>query len=267
MEHTHWLKQSSKPLFPDILWSRPETKAGAGKLVIIGGNEHAFSAPGIAFNVADTAGAGVVRVLLPEAVRKVVKHLLPDADYAPSTPSGSFSKKALAEMVSLANWGDAVLLAGDFGRNSETAIVLESFIEQYNGPLVLTQDAVEYFRETPLNIVDRKHTLIVLSLSQLQKLFMNTPTITPITLSMTTPQLVEALHVYTTEHPVAIATLHSGLLFTAHDGIVVTTPLQKDIWRVEFAASASVFYLQNPDKLSDAIATAAHEYAKSTMQA
>jgi len=265
MEYTYWLKQSNEPLYPDMLWSRPESKAGAGKLLIIGGNEHAFSAPGIAFNAADRAGAGVIRVLLPKTVRKVVKHMLPEADYAPTTPSGSFSKKALAEMISLADWSDAVLLAGDFGRNSETAIVLESFIDTYAGPLVITQDAIEYFRETPLHLVNRDETLIILSLSQLQKLFMHTPSITPITLGMTTLQLVEALHDYTLEHPASIVTLHNGHLVIAWNGSVTTTQLQKDIWRVEFASIASVYYMQNPQRIIEATTTAAYEYAKNKM--
>lgn len=266
MDYTYWQKQSSEPLFSDILWSRPESKAGAGKLLIIGGHEQAFSAPGLAFNAAQSAGAGVIRVLLPEAIRKIVKHVLPEADYAPSTPSGSFSRSSLSEMLALASWSDTVLLAGDFGRNSETAIVLESFVEKYNGPLIITQDAIEYFRETPLNIVDRDETILVLSLSQLQKLFMHTPTITPITLGMTTLQLVEALHNYTREHPASIVTLHSELLFVASGGNVTTTALRKDIWRVEFASIASVYYMQNLRNTTEVITTAAYEYAKNTMQ-
>ena len=261
MDHTYWLKQDKEALFPDILWSRPETKAGAGKLLIIGGNEHAFSAPGIAFNSADAAGAGVIRVLLPDAIRKIVKHMLPDAEYAPNTPSGSFSKKALSEMISLSAWSDMTMLAGDLGRNSETAIALESFAEKYSGPLVITQDASEFFRDLPNVIVDRPETLIVVSLSQLQKLFIHTPSIIPITLSMSTVQLVEALHEYSLKHAATIMTLHGGLLFVAHNGFVSTTRCDKDIWRVETAARASVFWMQNPDKPFESVTTAslAHE--------
>lgn len=267
MDHTYWLKQTSKPLYDDILWSRPETKIGAGKLLIIGGNEYAFSAPGTAFNVADIAGAGVIRVLLPDAVRKVVKNLLPDADYSPSTRSGSFAKKALSDMLSLASWSDTVLLAGDLGRNSETAIALESFVDRYADQLVVTQDAVEYFHEHPGVIIDRPQTLIVLSLSQLQKLFINAPSITPVTLSMSTLQLVEALHVFTNEHSATIVTLHKGYVFVASRGQVSTTVCDKDIWRVETAARSAVFYMQNPEKVFESTTTAAYEYANNTKQA
>lgn len=258
MEHTYWLKQGNEPLFPDILWSRPESKMGAGKLAIIGGNSHGFSAPGIAYGSAQQAGAGVTRVLLPDAVKKVVKGLLPDADFAPSTPSGSFSKQSLSELLMLANWSDCVLLAGDIGRNSETAIVLEDFVRKYTGLLVITQDAVDYFKEIPLILMDRPNTVIVLSMSQLQKMFINTPTITPITLSMSVQQLVEALHGYTIEHSATIVTKLNDLVYVAKAGIVSTTREDDKLWRVETAASVSVFCMQNPEKLFESATTSLH---------
>lgn len=252
--HDYWQKQlDGTPLFPDILWSRPETTHGAGKLSIIGGNAHGFGAPGNAYGTSLESGVGIVRVLLPDAVRKVVHGLLPDADFAPSTPSGSFAKSALQETLSVAHWADCCLLAGDFGRNSETAIFLERFIQKYTGLLTITQDAIEYFRETPLQLVDRPDTLIVLSLSQLQKYFINTPTITPITYSMSTLQLVEALHEYTNQHPVCIITKHNNILFMARSGLVITQKYDYKLWRVITAARASVFWLQNPGKLLEAI--------------
>ncbi|MDO8265638.1 MAG: NAD(P)H-hydrate dehydratase [Candidatus Saccharibacteria bacterium] len=256
MEHTYWLRQSDKPLFPDILWSRPESKSGSGKLAIIGGNSHGFGAPGIAYGSANSIGAGVVRVLLPDAVKKVVKGLLPDADFAPSTPSGSFNKQALSDLLQLHNWADCTLLAGDVGRNSETAILLEQFIQKSSGLLTITQDAVDYFKEIPLQIMDRENTLIVLSIAQLQKMFINTPTITPITLSMSAPQLAEALHDYTLEHSATIVTKHNDLIFVADKGRVSSTKNEEKIWRVMTAAKMSVFWMQNPDKVFESVTSA-----------
>lgn len=252
-----WLKQSNdKPLFPDVLWSRPESKHGAGKLCIIGGNQFAFGAPGIAYNEAIDAKAGIVRVLLPEAIKKTVKAILPDADYANSNRSGSFSKEALSEILSHANWSDLTLLAGDLGRNSETAIMLENFVAKYQGPLTVTQDAVDYFKETPKLITNREQTLIVLSLAQLQRIFIATPTITPITYSMNTNQLVDALSDFTKNHKACIAVKHNDLIFVAFNGRVSTTQAKDEIWRVKTAARASVFYMQNPDKILESVSTA-----------
>lgn len=253
MENTYWRKQSKdEPLYPDILWSRPQSKQGAGKLAIIGGNSHGLGVPGMAYGNALKVGAGVCRVLLPDAVKKVVKSLLPDADFAPSTPSGSFGRKSLDEFMRIAQWSDSVLLVGDFGRNSETAMLLESFVEKYKGQLTITQDAVDYFKETPGLINDREETLIVLSLAQLQKLFIASSSTTPITTSMNVSHLAVALRDFTNGHKAAIVTKLNDVIFIAYDGQVVSQKHEPKTWRVETATKASVFWMQNPNKVLEA---------------
>ena len=42
----------AKPFFPDLLWSRPENKFHAGKLLIVGGNAQAALAPAQAYMLA-----------------------------------------------------------------------------------------------------------------------------------------------------------------------------------------------------------------------
>ena len=259
MDHTYWLKQGAEPLFPDILWSRPESKSTSGKLSIIGGNSHGFGAPGIAYNSAISAGVGSVSVTMPDAIKKIVKGLLPDADFAPSTPSGSFSRQALSSLLDAGSRSDCVLIAGDVGRNSETAVLFETFVQKYKGQLTITQDAVDFFKETPKDLCDRPDTLIVLSLAQLQKLFMFTPTITPIIMSMSVVQLAEALHDYTIEHCAMIVTKHNDLIFMASNGQISTTKDTRIIWRVETAGKASVFWLQNPGKPFEAVTSSFHE--------
>ena len=249
MKTSYWKKQKEIPLYPDIVWSRPETKSGAGKLAIIGGNAHAFGSPGIAWNTANESGVGVVRVLLPDAVKKTVKYVLPDADYAPSNPSGSFSKKSFGEFLEIAQWSDATLLAGDFGRNSETAVLLENFVQKYSGLLTVTHDAADYFKATPRLLITRPNTLLVVSIAQLQKIFINTPVITPITYSMTELQLAEALHNFSEKYPVTIVVKHNDTVFVAQNGSVVSQDIEDTIWRVKVSSKATVFWLQNPNKV------------------
>ncbi|MDO8591435.1 MAG: hypothetical protein Q7R60_00720, partial [bacterium] len=85
MANTYWLKQTKdKPLFPDLLWSRPENKRLAGKLLVVGGNLYGFSAPGTAYGAALKAGVGTARVLLPDKLQKTVGKLIPEAEFVPS---------------------------------------------------------------------------------------------------------------------------------------------------------------------------------------
>ncbi len=259
MDNTYWHKQTDKPLFPDLLWSKPENKQQAGKLLIIGGNTHEFAAPGEAYTEAVKAGIGTAKVLLPSSLQKTLGSVLENGEFAPSNKSGSFSKQALSEWLSFASWADGVLIAGDLGRNSETAIALESFVEKYPGLLVITKDAVDYFSHQPLRLLERHNTAIVLSLAQLQKLCMSAKWQTPITFSMTLNQLVEALHELTKHYSCAIITEHNGVIFVAKDSKVSTTKIEEsETWRVRNAAYSSVWWLQNPSQSFEALTTASY---------
>jgi hypothetical protein len=257
MENTYWFKQSKdSPLFPDLLWSRPETKHTAGKLLIVGGNIHGFAAVGQAYTAAQKAGAGSIRIILPDALQKTVSKLMPEADYAPSTPSGSFSGQALASFLEHAAWADSVLLAGDFGRNSETAISLEKLTSKYDGQIAVVKDAVDYFTSSPESIKDRADTTLVLTMAQLQRLGQAFKYTKPFTFDMDLLHLVETLHGFTEKFSINIVIKHLDTLFVAVTGQVSTTKTDlkdEESWRIPIATNAAVWWLQNPSKTFEAI--------------
>lgn len=258
----YWEKQSTeKPLFPDILWARPETKHGAGKLLIIGGSAQGFAAAQEAYSAASTGGAGHIRLILPESLKRTVGVLGP-YNYAPSTPhSGSFGRDALNEFLIGSSWADAVLLAGDLGRNSETAILLENFASKLSGQLCITKDAVDYLYNHPELIANRENTMLVMSLSQLQKLGTALKFETPFLLGMGLMLLVQVLHEFTMRYPIMIITKELDYLIVAHNGRVSTSKLKedKDIWRVETAARSSVFWMQNKNRPFEAVTSAFYD--------
>ena len=258
MTKDYWHRQTAaKPLFPDMEWSRPENKRHAGKLLVIGGNAHGFAAPATAYTEAEKTGVGVARVLLPDVIQKVVGGFLPEATFAPSTPSGSFAAKSLAEWLTEAAWADGVLLAGDLGRNSETAIVVEQFLAEYHGQITLTKDAVDYITTNAQSVIDRADTTLVLSFAQLQKLAIHAKFQTAFTFDMDLIRLVDALNAFTTQHVVQIIVKHLDMLVVAVDGQVSTTKLVPDvpIWRVTYAAKAAVWWLQHPTTSFKALST------------
>jgi ADP-dependent NAD(P)H-hydrate dehydratase / NAD(P)H-hydrate epimerase len=261
MENTYWHKQSlDGPLFPDIQWSRPENKQHAGKLLIVGGNLHGFSSPAEAFNVASRSGVGIARVLLPDSLKKTVGHVLESCEFAPSTPSGSFSQKALEEAISQASWADGVLIAGDLGRNSETAILLEKLLTKYTSNVVITKDAVDYVTSNPLPIQKRPKTTLVLSLSQLQRLIVALRYPQPIAFSMPLIRLVDLLNDFTQSFPINIIVKYQDTIIVAAGGQVSTTKADdSEIWRVSTATVASVWWLQFPNKTFEALTTGIHE--------
>lgn len=264
MQHDFWQKQTADaPLFPELLWSRPENRRHAGKLLIIGGNRYGFAAAADAFATSQKAGIGTARVLLPDSLQKTVGKVFAAGEYAPSNPSGSFSQKALAEFLALSQWSDGVLLAGDLGRNSETAIVLEKFAQKYSGPLCLTKDAADYFTSAPGHIPQRADTTTVLSFAQLQKLATNAKFIKAFTFDMGLLRLVRTLHEFTRQFPLQIVVKHLATIFVASDGEVSSTQLSNDmeIWRVKAASYAAVWQLQNTGNAFAALTCAIHDLA------
>lgn len=258
----YWQKQHpDKPLFPDLIWSRPENKRAAGKLLIVGGNLHGFSAPAAAYSEASVAGVGTARVILPDALKKTVGSLLAEASFAPSTPSGSFASGALAEILEQSQWADGVLLAGDMGRNSETAIVLEKFISKYEGAVIITKDVIEYFKDIPQTILGRPQTTLVLTIAQLQYLAGSAKYPQAFTFDMDLLKLVETLHKFSEKYSANVIIKHLGTTLVAVQGYVSTTPTgdEPDMWRVKTAAYAAVWWLQNPTKAFEALTSAIHQ--------
>lgn len=260
MDSTTWYKQGKEPLFPDLVWSRPENRQQAGKLLIIGGNLHGFAAPGNAYQEAIKAGIGVAKVLLPDALKKTVGRILENGEFAPSTPSGSFSKQALASWLDWTAWADATLLAGDLGRNSETAVAIENFTSKTNAPLIITKDAIDYFYANPKPLLQRKQTTLVLSLAQLQKLAQQAKYPEAVTFSMGIAQLVEWLNSFTQEYVINVVVYHNQNILVAANGKVSSTLVgEKEIWRLQTATDCAVWWLQNPDKPLEALTTAIHQ--------
>ncbi|MEI7689712.1 MAG: hypothetical protein WCI79_01950 [Candidatus Saccharibacteria bacterium] len=257
-DHPYWQHQTTdKPLFPDIQWSKPEQKAMRGRLGIIGGNQLGFTGVAENYGVALQSGVGEVRVLMPDALRRSIPPTMTDVVFGPSNPSGSLSREALTEMNALGDWVTGILLIGDCGRNSETAIVYEDFIRKYDGPLIITRDAIDLIKNSASTLVDRPNTLLVASFAQLQKLFSAVYYPKVLTFSMQLTNLVEALHKFTITYPITISVFHEGMILVASDGEVTSTPCTQptDIWRGKTATIAAAYWLWNPTKPLASITT------------
>jgi NAD(P)H-hydrate repair Nnr-like enzyme with NAD(P)H-hydrate dehydratase domain len=255
MENISWQKQSAdKPLFPDMLWSRPENKRHAGKLLVAGGHAQSFSAVSRAFTAAGKAGAGAVRILLPDKLQKTVGRAFPEAEFAASTPIGSFSRQALEHFLDLADWADGILLAGDFSHNSETAVLLENFVDKFVGQLTLAGDSIDYFFQNPEQVTNRAQTKIVGSLGQIQKLAQKLA----IRQQDDLVQILNKLSIWTTDTKAGIVTRQGSQTIVAHKGKISTTQSDKQGNDTDLAAYASVWAMQQPQKPFEALSTAVY---------
>lgn len=256
MDRTFWKKQtSSSPLFPDIEWNKPEQRTKAGRLGIIGGNKLGFAGVAEAYATTIAGGSGEVRVLLPDVLKKTIPAAMTDVQFGATNPSGGLASGAQPEMKALAEWASGVLMIGDAGRNSETAILYENFAKDYTGPLVVSRDAVDLLRTSAATLVERPQTTLIVSFAQLQKLFQAVHYPKVLTFSMQLAQLVDAVHKFTITYPICVVVLHQEHLIVSHDGAVVSTEWDNPmaIWRGHTAARAASYLLWSPDKPLEAV--------------
>lgn len=258
MDYDYWRRQDpEKPLFPDIEWGRPEQRSQAGKLAIIGGNKHGFAAVAQAYTDAQAIGAGSVRVILPSSFQKTIPPSVLDTVFVPINPSGGMSGDALEQLKAGVAWADGTLLIGDSGRNSETAILFEALLRQFDKPFVITRDAVDLLKNSSELLLTRNDTTLVVSFAQLQKLMQAVYFPKQLLFSMQLAQVVEVLHKLTLSYAATIVTFHLDQLIIAHQGRIITTafdnPMQ--IWRGTTATKVAVYWLQNPAKPLEAISS------------
>lgn len=287
--HSHWQQQGSEPLFPDMLWSQPENKFHAGKLLIVGGTEQGFAGAAEAYAAAEKAGVGTARVMLPGSLQRTVAKLFPTAEFAPSTPSGSFGMSALAELLDASSWADGVLIAGDTGHNSETTQLFETFLSYHPSmssraqprdlivnqedlsaapddsgrndrkegtfQLTLCGDIIDSFAADPGVILGRPETVLILTLEQLQKIAVAARHHEAFKSDMGLLLLTERLLGFNKLHAAHLLVLHNEIAAVAVDGRISTTQVANRS-TTQLAASAATWWLQNPEKPFEALTTA-----------
>ncbi len=261
MDRSYWQKQTpEQPLYPDLLWSQPQQRSKAGKLLIVGGNIHGFAAAAEAYGAGLKAGGGSIRVILPSGLKKTVGQVFPEAEFAPMTSAGGLSSEALGVITEAADLADCALLAGDFGNNSETAILLEQFIHKYNGQLVVSGDTIDNFKSLSSILCQRPATSLVLNFSQLQKLITGEHFTQALVSSVDLLHMVELIHAFSlAKESLNILVEHDETIFVAVGGQVSTTKIadKRQLNLAKLAAAASVWWMQNPAKPFEALCVSA----------
>lgn len=243
----YWQHQTNEPLFPDVIWSRPETRLGSGKLLIVGGSPGNMSHVSTSYTRAERASSGTIRLMVPDSLSKVTKGI-PHIEYAPSTPSGSFSRSALAICLDATAAVDGVIFAGDLGKNSETGIFLESFANSHNGILAISSDAVDSFPLPHRNLLDIQSSVIHMSLNQLRSMVIELELEQAVTSDIARKQLAEILHEISTRHTALIMVEHQETVWATKDGQVIDSLCEN----FDFI-KAVVWLIQQPKKPLQAV--------------
>lgn len=250
----NWQTQSrDQPLYPDLLWSRPQNKRQAGKLLIIGGHGQQFSAVARSYEAAHKAGAGTVRVVMPASLEKTAA-MVPGVQFAAANQIGSFAKNALAELLDSADWADGVLLSGDLGKNSETTATIDSFLSKNEKLAVIGNSSVQSIGLSLKELTDMDNIDLILDFTNLQKLGSQLKLEKPFVSTMTNNSLAEALGGLSQKIKANIVISSEGQAWTASKGGVVNTKTGATL--EDLAAYCAVWHMQNPGKPLQALSTA-----------
>lgn len=258
MNQDYWVKQEpKKPLFEDVLWNKPEQKTKAGKLLIIGGSAHGFRAVVSAYQTALENGAGQVKVVLPDVLKKQLPLDFADGIFLPSNDGGGFSTEGQNELMETAKWANTILLIGDTGMNSETAILHQKLVKEIETPIVANRDAIDLLLEDAENIANTKGLTLIMTFAQTQKLFQKVYYPKILTFSMNLFNFVECLHKFTTTYSVNIATYHQDNLISAHNGEVITQKSNDQLGVIDgsVATKTATYLLWSPNKPAECVVT------------
>lgn len=253
----NWQIQLDKPLFPDIEWERPQQKSQSGKLLIIGGHSQGFNDIGSAYKGAVRAGAGEIKVILPDKLKPLLKNIIPEAIFMPSTPSGSLGEVALNNLVSFTDWADAVLII-QTGTNSESTLLITKLVRQLKSRLVITDDLIDVLNQD-LNLALRQNNLLVLSFNGLQKLYKVTKSPNALLHDMGLRPFVLALQNTMDLSDPLVSIYDNSVIVKFSDNLSST---KKSIIKSSFelAGFMSVWWIQQLDKPFEVLTASAYRF-------
>jgi NAD(P)H-hydrate repair Nnr-like enzyme with NAD(P)H-hydrate dehydratase domain len=250
-------KQTTEPLFPKLLWNRPVSKSGAGRLLVIGGHRDEFNDIQAVYQLALAGGIGAVHVVMPDSLRKLLGDV-PDMSFVPASPSGSLSKSSLGEILHLAQDYDAIALGANLSNNSESAILAESILNKYSGPLIAFDECLRALKHQIAALTDRPHTLIVASMTEIFGIANNMH----LPLNIKDGGAINKLEIMeevAEQGSADYLLIGRDMVVSSEQKLSLTTAVSSmNFFANASMAIASVFWTQNPSKPFEALTTAAY---------
>ncbi|HEY2004608.1 MAG TPA: hypothetical protein VGH44_05855 [Candidatus Saccharimonadia bacterium] len=253
-----FIKQEAEPLFPNILYNRPITRTGAGRLLLPGGHSGEFSLPAAIQQLALAAGVGECQVVLPDVLAKFLGGA-PGTFFAASTSSGSLGREALGRILELSEEVDAVALGASLSNNSNTTILLDRLIAEIARPLIVFDEALSSLGASIATVTNNPDALIIITMAEAFKICGHLQV--PIHIRrdaglMNKLEIVQDLKAASRCQYVVYGTE----IIVAADTELIVTPINYRLSLVPalFYAVLSTFWLQNRTNHRAGLATAAY---------
>ncbi len=262
MNDDSWFKQTKDPMFPDIIWSKPEHKSKSGRVLVIGGSKNNLHCLSQAYQNLTEAKVGALFLIAPDSLKKQIQPLISEAEFVPSTKLGSISEKSLSTIKSFAERSDAIFICGDLSHNSETTSVVENVVNYIKAPIIVTDDGLDAISNLGYKLMTVPDLFVVGHFDKLQKLASQAGAPKAITSTMGIVQLVETLNKLSRIFQPIIITDYEGKIVVTHKGRTSTTPIENKDWTQKLSAILSTMAAQNLGDPFEMATTAAFEAKK-----
>ena len=119
-------------------------KGDFGRVLIVGGSRGMVGAPALAASAALRAGAGLVKMALPDCIQLTTAALEPCATSLalPDTPAGTFSLAAIGKIISAAKDHDVIAIGPGLDQSAALTKLLAAVIALPNKPVVIDADGL-----------------------------------------------------------------------------------------------------------------------------
>jgi ADP-dependent NAD(P)H-hydrate dehydratase / NAD(P)H-hydrate epimerase len=124
-------------------------KGTYGKVLVIGGGKGMTGAAKMAARAALSAGAGMVKLVVPAKVYSEVAstELEVMVECAPDTESGFFSRLALPKILDIADWADCLAIGCGMGRDPQVIDLVRDILAKSDLPVVVDADGIFAFKD------------------------------------------------------------------------------------------------------------------------
>lgn len=148
-----------------MLVGRPadSNKRSVGKVLVVAGSPGMSGAAVLAARGALRAGAGLVKLAVPNGLAALVDRSVPEVLVCglAETGNGEIESSAVGQVAELAGDQDAVALGPGLGRDDETAEFVRKALHAIDKPLVLDADGLNAFGGAISQIAHRKKPTIL----------------------------------------------------------------------------------------------------------
>ncbi len=149
--------------FADNLFPRRQAdahKGSCGEVLVVAGSRSMSGAAILCAYSCLRAGAGLVRLAVPQSVQPLICGQVPEIIIIPlnETANGTIAPQAVSQLHNYLTDADAVALGPGIGRDKETADFLTEFLPLLRVPCVIDADALNIISDDPQSFAEGRYS-------------------------------------------------------------------------------------------------------------